>query len=335
MRVSNPGQVSPSSHRPGWYAAREDTSEFRAHWAVLSRCFSCSLQQRQSDMPGHDALSQYLRAIARRRLLSPEEEHALAVEVVQARAAVSVLEREGADEDRLIPARSRAGRAKARMVEANLRLVVSIAKRYSYRGLPLQDLVQEGNLGLMMAVDRFDPAFGTRFSTYGSWWIAQAIRRAFHNDSRTIRIPVHVLDDLTKIDYATAELTALHGRGPNARELAAATGLSIERIARAWDATHIASTSLDQPHRGRPDMTLIDTIPDRESSTPFEEVHSREREDLARRLLGRLSGRQAQIVAGRFGEDRTLAEIGNELGLSRERIRQIEIAALRVMRQST
>ena len=285
-------------------------------------------------MPGTDALSPYLRAIARHRLLAPEEEHALAVELLQSRAAVAVLEREGADERRLISARSRAHRAKARMVEANLRLVVSIAKRFAYRGLPISDLIQEGNLGLMMAVDRFDPAFGTRFSTYGSWWIAQAIRRAFHNDSKTIRIPVHVLDDMSRIDFATAELTALHGRRPNPTELAAATGLPLERVTRACDAAHIASTSLDRARPDRPDVALVDTIADRESPTPFEVMHSRERADLARRLVGRLNGRQARVVLSRFSENRTLAEIGHELGLSRERIRQIEIAALRAMRQS-
>jgi len=329
--------MRPYSNPAGWYAAHADTSEWPGASPVAGRMLEPppAQQARRAipHMPRADALTQYLRAVGRRRLLTPEEEHVLAVEVVQSRAAVEVLERSGADEDTLNQARARASRAKARMVEANLRLVVSIAKRFAYGRLPLPDLIQEGNLGLMMAVDRFDPAFGTRFSTYGTWWIAQAIRRAFHNGANMIRIPVHVRDDLSRIDYAASELFVELGRGANSAELADATGLPIERIDRARGAGQIGATSLDRPRNDRPDVALIDTIPDCETPSPFDATQLRERKDLVRHLFGRLSPRQAQVLMSRFDEDRTLAEIGHELGISRERVRQIEIEALRRMRQ--
>jgi RNA polymerase primary sigma factor len=284
-------------------------------------------------MPSHDTIAPYFRAIANSHLLSQEEEHAVASEVVEARAALELLEREGADERTLAPARRRVRRARSRMVEANLRLVVSIAKRYARRGVPMPDLIQEGNLGLMKAVDRFDPAFGTRFSTYASWWISQAVRRALQNDANMIRIPIHVQEDMRRVDRAAAKSAALRGHRGNDTELAADTGLPIERVLRALETGPIRRASIDPPRSDRPDVGFIDTVGDRQSPSPFDVSHERERADLASRLVERLSHRQAHVLSSRFSEGRTLAEIGRELGLSRERVRQIEIEALRVLRR--
>jgi RNA polymerase primary sigma factor len=284
---------------------------------------------------GHDLLTDYLRALASRRLLSAEEERALAVEITEARATVAALERSGVKDRSLSQARARARRAKARMIEANLRLVVSIAKRFANRGLPLADLIQEGNVGLMVAVDHFDPAFGTRFSTYGSWWIAQAIRRAIHNTATAIRIPVHVRDALSRISYASAEFAALHGREPTTAELANATGLPVERVSRGLEARLHECVSLARCHGDEGDATFVDKLTDRDGTSPFDALDEREQVDRVRRLLELLTAREVKILRRRFGDDRTLAEVGDELGLSRERIRQIESAALQRIRKST
>lgn len=278
------------------------------------------------------AVSAYFRDLASHRLLSAEEERARAKQIAEADAAIAELERDGVTGEPMAQARKRAARARARLVEPNLRLVVSIAKRFANRGLLLSDLIQEGNIGLMAAVDRFDVAFGTRFSTYASWWIAQAMRRALQNTASTIRVPVHVLDAQSRVARASASFAVACNREPTAEELAGATGLPLDHVVRALEARAIEPSSLDRPVAYEATTTVVEMIPDDDAPSPFDIACAREAAEQARRMAGELTPREAEILRCRFEDGRTLAEVGNELGLSRERVRQIEAAALQRLR---
>jgi RNA polymerase sigma factor (sigma-70 family) len=285
------------------------------------------------------ALQAYFRSLANRPLLSANEERALAVEILEARVVLARLERRraGADDSerraKLAKARERSRRARARMVEANLRLVVNIAKRYMNRGLPLADLIQEGNLGLMTAVDRFDPAFRTRFSTYGSWWIAQNIRRALQNTAAAIRTPVHVQGTQSRIARAGVEFAAVQGREATPDELARAIGVPLERVEWAIRTRSETPISLDRPVSDENGSSLVDRVEDLDTPSAFDVMLARERADQARRFLDMLPVRDREILRARFGDDEsTLAEIGNRRGRSRERIRQLQNEALERLR---
>ena len=286
-------------------------------------------------MMNSPVLDAYFRGLASRPPLSADEERALAHEIVSASGKVSELERSGADDARILEAREHVRRAKLRMVEANLRLVVSIAKRFANRGTPLADLIQDGNLSLMAAVDRFDPAHGTRFSTYGSWWIREGIRRALQNTGAAIRIPVHLHDIQSRIGAAAATFVMEFGREPTPSELAAATSLPIEHVVRALAARSVEPHSLDEPLDTHHESTFVEALPDRNGPSPFDHVDAREEALEARRLVETLTPREAEILRERFVEGRTLADIGDGFGLSRERVRQIEAAALKRLRSIT
>jgi RNA polymerase primary sigma factor len=283
-------------------------------------------------MQSDPAVSVYFRDLASRRLLSAEDERARATDIARADAAVTALERKGAGGAALAQARKRAVRARALLVEPNLRLVVSIAKRFANRGLALSDLIQEGNIGLMTAVDRFDVDFGTRFSTYASWWIAQGMRRALQNMASTIRVPVHVLDTQSRVARAASSFAMACGKEATPEELSGATGLSLDHVARALEAHTIEPSSLDRPIGHQSGTTFVDVIADEDAPSPFDVACAREDAERARRVAEDLTPRETQILRCRFEEGRTLAEIGNELGLSRERVRQIQAAALARLR---
>jgi RNA polymerase nonessential primary-like sigma factor len=285
-----------------------------------------------------DLVRLYLQDIGRVDLLTQEEELTLA-RLVQQRERLLVeggpgdgTALDGAERRRVL---HQGKRAKERMIQANLRLVVAVAKKYQRRGLELLDLVQEGSLGLERAVERYDPTRGFRFSTYAYWWIRQGITRAIASQSRTIRLPVHITEKLNRIKRAQRELTARFGRTPSVHDIAQELELS--------DAT-VRETLLQVPRpislEGRVgkdhDTELGDLLED-SHDTPEQELTREQLHDDLEALLQDLNIREAQVIRQRFGlEDdtpRTLTEIGAAMRLSRERVRQIESRALLKLRQ--
>jgi RNA polymerase primary sigma factor len=260
--------------------------------------------------PTVDSLQLLLDGIAKTRLLTAEEEIELAKRMERGDLA-----------------------AKERMIEANLRLVVSIAKRYRNQGLPFLDLIQEGSIGLVRAVEKFDWRRGYKFSTYATWWIRQAISRAIADKARTIRIPIHIDNVLKKLDGAQRKLEASGDREPTVEEIAALAGVDPEEADVIMRAAQ-APVSLDKPVGEESDaVQLSELIPDRASASPFDVALERMTHDGLRDALENLSYRERRVVELRWGlggeQPRRLDEVGRIFGLTRERTRQIEEAAIR------
>jgi RNA polymerase sigma factor (sigma-70 family) len=224
-----------------------------------------------------------------------------------------------------------AKRFKQRFVKANLRLVITISRKYMGRGLPLSDLIQEGNMGLMRAVERFDHRKGFKFSTYASWWIHQAILRALQGQTRTIKVPVYLLEQANRVYKVNALLSKKLGRKPTPKEIARKSGISVEVVKRILRSTKDA-ISLDTPILDGEKTTLLDSIADNDTVIPDSLVAKSDLTDKLREALMLLNPREEQILRLRFGIDQhstyTLDEIGRKFNLTRERIRQIEKAAL-------
>jgi len=243
----------------------------------------------------------------------------------------SPLDRVNSIAKRIKKSLSRIRNARNRMVQANLRLVVSIAKRYMNRGMSMMDLIQEGNIGLIKAVNRFDYTLGHKFSTYATWWIRQSVTRGIAEHARTVRIPVHLLEGQTKVRKTLNQMKDELGRDPSAPELAEELSMSISQVKRMKN-IRAGSISLDAPIGSEDDSTMFDLIEDTKSPQPYENVALLELRGELENAMSELTVREQKILSMRFGMncDRpyTLEEVGAELRLTRERVRQIEVRAL-------
>lgn len=287
-----------------------------------------------------DHVKMYLKEIGKVNLLTPEEELSLAKRMADGETAKEQLEEIGEeiDEDTkkqidLLIADGE--KAKKSLAEANLRLVVSIAKRYVGRGMLFLDLIQEGNLGLIKAVDKFDYTKGYKFSTYATWWIRQAITRAIADQARTIRIPVHMVETINKLVRVSRQLVQELGREPTPEELAKELNMPVDKV-REISKISQEPVSLETPIGEEEDSHLGDFIPDEDAPAPSEAASFVLLKEQLGAVLETLSEREAKVLRLRFGLDdgraRTLEEVGNEFDVTRERIRQIEAKALRKLR---
>jgi RNA polymerase primary sigma factor len=280
-------------------APESDTTEF--------------IRRESSRYDSDTAIKLYLREIGQVKLLTPQEEIELA-------------------------ARIKKGDKKAReqMIKANLRLVVKIARDYEGLGLPLLDLISEGNIGLMKAVERFDPKKGGKLSTYGSWWIKQAIKRALANQSKTIRLPVHLVDKISKMRRVALKLQEELGREPTDEELAEELDLTPARV-RQMRLAAIRPASLDAPIGDDDSNNFSDVVEDENAATPYEDLEDKTVTSMLRDMVQHLEPREATILRYRFGLDggpeKTLEEVGAKFGVTRERVRQIQNLALRKLRK--
>ena len=270
------------------------------------------IERMQEGLAIDDPVRMYLKEIGKVSLLAPEEEVILAEKMMQG------------DE-----------RAKNKIVEANLRLVVSIAKKHVGKGMQFLDLIQEGNLGLMKAVDKFDYAKGFKFSTYATWWIRQAITRAIADQARTVRIPVHMVETIHKVARASRQLLQELGREPTSEEIADVLSLTPEKV-RDTMKYALEPVSLETPIGEEEDSHLGDFIPDEDSPAPADAASYTLLKEQLEEVLATLTKRDADVLRMRFGlidgRTRTLEEVGHEFKITRERIRQIEAKALRKLR---
>lgn len=259
------------------------------------------------------ALQIYLNEIGRIPLLTPKQEVELAARY-----------RNG-DES-----------AKEKMVVANLRLVVKIARDYENLGLPILDLISEGNIGLIKAVERFDPDKGGKLSTYGSWWIKQSIKRALANQSKTIRLPVHLVDKISKMRRVISELHEKLGREATDEEIASIIKIPVHKVSH-WKNVSLNPASLDAPIGNDEQNSFSEVVEDETANTPYQELEEKTVAHMIRSLLSRLPERENFILTYRYGLDgdgeKTLEEVGTKFGITRERVRQIQNAALEKMRR--
>jgi RNA polymerase primary sigma factor len=291
-----------------------------------------------SSISSDDTVGLYLREMARVPLLKIEEEVRLAKALEAGRRAQDILKHDGSDpkEQEVLERQIEEGlAAREHLIKANTRLVVSIAKKYMGRGVPFLDLIQEGNLGLMKAVEKFDYSRGYRFSTYATWWIRQTITRAIADQGRTIRVPVHMSDRIRRLYNTARSLEQIHGRRPTPEEIA--TEMDIEPRKVQWMLrVSWRPISLERPVGEDEDSELGSFVEDETSPTPTQSAYRNLLGEKIEELLATLSPREARILRLRFGllngRSYTLEEVGQKFGLTRERIRQIEGKALRRLR---
>ncbi len=259
-------------------------------------------------------LNRYLREVGRIPLLTVKQEIELAVKIKKGDAE-----------------------ARARMINSNLRLVVTIAHDYANLGLPLLDLISEGNIGLTKAVERFDPAKGAKLSTYAMWWIKQSIKRALANQSKTIRLPVHLVDKIAKVRRVSLQMSDGLGREPTDDELGEEIGIASEKVARL-KSVGISPASLDAPLGDDDSTEFGEMIGDEEAQTPFELVRDKNLRGEVDGLIAVLDSREKKIISQRFGLDggkpKTLEDISKNFGVTRERIRQLQNIALAKLRRA-
>jgi len=300
--------------------ALSSTSESDVSWRDSSISKMDSLKRNDNErksssgMKGSpDSMAMYLNDIGKRRLLTAEQELKLARKVVRGDVV-----------------------SKNRMIEANLRLVVTIAKRYQNRGMSLQDLVEEGNLGLIRAVEKFNPELGYRFSTYATWWIKQNVDRALMNQVRTIRLPIHVMKELNTCLKIAEELSDELHRYPTTREIAERARKSEKKIRKLLN-HNTRTSSADRSISKKKELTLLDTVADKKSADPAYMLQEKDLLKSIEHWVDRLPVKQKEILSRRFGlygfESSTLESVGKQVGLTRERVRQIQIEALGKLRR--
>jgi len=260
------------------------------------------------------AIKIYLREIGRTPLLTPQQEIELAAKIKKGD-----------------------GKARARMISSNLRLVVTIAQDYANLGLPLLDVISEGNIGLMTAVDRFDPSKGAKLSTYAAWWIRQSIKRALSNQGKTIRLPIHLGDKISKMRRVALQMSEELGREPTDDELSEEIGIASGKVSQLKTVS-IRPASLDAPVSDNDLTEFGESVADEEAQTPFELLRDKSLRDEVGNVLEVLDAREKKIVFQRFGLDggkpRTLEEVGKKFGVTRERIRQLQNVALAKLRRA-
>ena len=288
-----------------------------------------------------DSVKLYLKSIGESKLLKADEETIVANQIKEGREAKVVLETETDIEKRkeLAALVLKGEDAEKELIEKNLRLVVSIAKKYSGRGLDFQDLIQEGNIGVIKAVEKFDPTKGFKFSTYATWWIRQSITRAIADQARTIRIPVHMVETMNKLTRIQREMVQILGRDPLAEEIAEKMGdISAEKV-REIQLMSFDTTSLETQIGDEGDTTLGDFVEDKNAISPEQYAYREQLKESLREVLSTLTEREENVIRMRFGLDNgqpmTLEEVGQKCGVTRERIRQIEAKAIRKLKHPT
>ncbi len=312
-----------------------------------ARAHAASKQQKKPKaVKEADPLALYLKQISRFPLLSMEEEQRLGEKIQEARRRLEAVKKQAEEQPETygkekLECESRLGFLKNQMINANLRLVVSIAKNYQHRGLSLLDLIDEGNIGLIEAVERFDYTRGCRFSTYGTWWIRQAIIKSLADKGRVIRIPIHMLNTIKKCYFVAKQLTQELGRDPSAEELAEYLNISAMKVKDIRKLSQ-ETTSLDTTVDDDNVTHLSDLIKDETMEEPFEVVFTKTLQDTLGNVLSNLSEREQRIIQLRFGLSGegplTLEETGKILGITRERVRQIQekaIVKLRALKKLT
>ena len=288
-----------------------------------------------------DSVKLYLKSIGESKLLKADEETIVANQIKEGREAKVLLETETDIEKRkeLAALVLKGEDAEKELIEKNLRLVVSIAKKYSGRGLDFQDLIQEGNIGVIKAVEKFDPTKGFKFSTYATWWIRQSITRAIADQARTIRIPVHMVETMNKLTRIQREMVQILGRDPLAEEIAEKMGdISAEKV-REIQLMSFDTTSLETQIGDEGDTTLGDFVEDKNAISPEQYAYREQLKESLREVLSTLTEREENVIRMRFGLDNgqpmTLEEVGQKFGVTRERIRQIEAKAIRKLKHPT
>ncbi len=303
----------------------------------------CEIENKNTNVYDIDPLALYLKQIAKYPLLTSEQEQEISQTIIYLRDKIKSLivesKAEKTDKDKykeeINEAKDKLKKYKNKMINANLRLVVSISKKYQYRGLSLLDLIDEGNIGLIEAVKRFDYKKGYRFSTYGTWWIRQSIIKALADKGRVIRIPIHMLNTIKKCYFIAKHLTQEYKINPNIKELAENMMLPAEKIEEIMNLSQDIS-SLDITVDDDTTTKLSDLLSDEKNTEPFETVFQVTLQDTLAKVLNQLTGREMQIIQLRFGltgeGPYTLQETGKLLGITRERVRQIQEKAILKLR---
>jgi len=313
-RQSARSKPSRKRDEPSPEQLAEAAKEVEAHIApVVEEIVLPTADKDRQPYDGETAIKLYLREIGQVKLLTPDEEIDLAAKIKKG--------------DK---------KAREQMIKANLRLVVKIAHDYENFGLPLLDLISEGNIGLMKAVERFDPAKGGKLSTYGSWWIKQSIKRALANQSKTIRLPVHLVDKISRMRRTAMKLQEIFGREPTDEELADELGMSVTRVAQMRTAA-IRPASLDAPIGDDESNSFAEVVQDEAANTPYEQLEEKTVTGMLQEMVKTLDERESTILRYRFGLDggseKTLEEVGERFGVTRERVRQIQNIALIKLRK--